>query len=137
MAGGKISSDLFAVLYGESNTAINASGGVLNGGGAADYCINRGIVNISGTAVLTGGTKGILHEPYAATITGGTFDYDPSEWVDVNNYDVTCVLYSKYIGYISKAFCLYIHNTSAIYSKCFEYKIAADFQQFIYIRLEL
>ena len=39
-------------------------------------------------------------------------------------------LYSQYIVYIFNVFQLYIHNTSAIYSKCFEYKINTDIQQF-------
>lgn len=68
---------------------IVISGGEVTG---RDYAVRApgAEIIITGSAKINGGTSGLFYNSNGTTtITGGTFNTDPSQWVDTENYTVT------------------------------------------------
>lgn len=87
MTGGCISEGLSNT---SSGNCYKISGGEINGSAYAIYSVYGGEIIITGSAKINGGSGGLIVNGNGTTIiTGGTFNADPSKWVDTENYTVT------------------------------------------------
>lgn len=87
MTGGCVNDGIFAA---GSGNRIEISGGEITGSFWAIEAMQSPDIIIGGCAKVNGGTGGLIqNDEGTTTITGGTFNADPSQWVNSDAYNVT------------------------------------------------
>ena len=87
----KPSGSEFKLVEAQSGAVVNVTGGTFScsGAGSVVFYANGGTIIISDCKVWVNGNIFQIENGGQIVVTGGTFSKDPSDYVDLNNYNVT------------------------------------------------